>query len=370
VKFKILGWKALRVYVDNLIEGCILTDDVQSNTNRTIMTKKTVLSSHLIEVLKAFLVKEVEVEKTLVSGVAFIAPEIVDKKAPWNPAAQNDLNFIDLFLRAKQEFKKEFVSWQSGMQIDISKVRGIIVPLIEQADIQSSDIFHLHHYSTKTDYLYDHPLAVGIISAFIAKKLNYSKGDVTQIAVAGCLSDCGMAKISPTLLNKNTTLTVDEFEEIKKHPTYSYQMVKNSPLLKEAAKIAILYHHERLDGSGYPFGEKANRIHPFAKILAVSDSFHAMTSERIYKPKHSPFKVLEMINEELFGEFDIAALKALSSSIMNVSIGSKIRLSDGQTAEIVFVEEKNPTRPLVRLLESNEILALEKNRHLHIEEVI
>lgn len=361
----------MRVYVDNLIEGCILTDDVLI-TNRSIMSKKTVLSNHLIEVLKAFLVKEVEVEKTLVSGVPYNAPAVVSEKTPWNHAAKNisDLNFFDLFLRAKQEFKKEFISWQSGMPIDISKVRGIIVPLLEHAEMHSSDIFLLHHYSTKTEYLYDHPLAVGIISAFIAKKLNYSKGDVTQIAMAGSLSDCGMAKISPTLLNKNTTLTVEEFEEIKKHPSYSYQMVKNSPLLKEAAKIAILHHHERLDGSGYPFGEKANRIHPFAKILAVADSFHAMTSERMYKPKHSPFKVLEMINEELFGEFDIAALKALSSSIMTFSIGSKVRLSDGKIAEIIFVEEKNPTRPLVRLLESNEILALEKKRQLHIEEVI
>lgn len=179
-----------------------------------------------------------------------------------------------------------------------------------------------------------------------------------------------MAKVSPTLLNKNTTLTVEEFEEIKKHPTYSYQMVKNSSLLKEATKIAILHHHERMDGSGYPFGEKANRIHPFAKILAVADSFHAMTSERIYKPKHSPFKVIEIINEELFGEFDITVLKALSSAIMNYSVGTKIRLSDGQAAEIIFVEEKNPARPLVKLLETDQILPLEKNRYLHIEEII
>jgi HD-GYP domain-containing protein (c-di-GMP phosphodiesterase class II) len=360
----------LRVNVDNLKEGCILTDDVLSKTNRPIMSKKTVLSNQLIDILKIFLVKEVEVEKTLVNGMPFNAPAIgVDVKAGASTNSA-DYNFIDLFLRTKQDFKKEFISWQSGMQIDIAKLRGIIVPLIEQTDINSSDIFHLHHYSTKTEYLYDHPLAVGITSAFIAKKLNYGKGDVTQIALAGCLSDCGMAKISPNLLNKKTTLTVEEFEEIKKHPTYSYQMVKNSPLLKDGAKIAILHHHERLDGSGYPFGEKANRIHPFAKILAVADSFHAMTSERIYKPKHSPFKVLEMINEELFGEFDITALKALSSAIMNFSIGSKIRLSDGQAAEIIFVEEKNPARPLVRLVDSDEILALEKNRHLHIEEII
>jgi HD-GYP domain-containing protein (c-di-GMP phosphodiesterase class II) len=360
----------LRVLVDNLKEGCILTEDVLSKTNRPIMSKKTVLSEHLINILKVFLVKEVEVEKTLVNGLPCTAPSTGKEKNLSLKSDRTERTFVELFLQAKQEFKKEFISWQSGMQIDIAKLRSIIVPFIEQTDMSSSDIFNLHHYSTKTEYLYDHPLAVGVISAFIAKKLNYSKGEVTQIALAGCLSDCGMAKISPSILNKNTTLTVEEFEEIKKHPTFSYQMVRNSPLLKDATKIAILHHHERMDGSGYPFGEKASRIHPFAKILAVADSFHAMTSERIYKPKHSPFKVLEMINEELFGEFDITALKALSSAIMNYSVGTKIRLSDGQAAEIIFVEEKNPARPLVKLLESDQILALEKNRYLHIEEII
>ncbi|WP_226086311.1 HD-GYP domain-containing protein [Mesobacillus sp. S13] len=360
----------MRVLTDNLKEGCILAEDVLSKTNRPIMNKKTVLSEYLIDILNVFLIKEVDVEKTMVNGLPFQGPSLgSDKKAGLNSIEGGEA-FIDLFLQAKQSFKKEFISWQSGMQIDIAKLRTIIVPLIEQAEMTSSDIFNLHHYSTKTEYIYDHPLAVGIISAFIAKKLNYSKGDTTQIALAGILSDCGMAKISPTLLNKNTTLTVDEFEEIKKHPTYSYQMVKNSPLLKDGTKVAILQHHERMDGSGYPFGEKANRIHPFAKILAVADSFHAMTSERIYKPKHSPFKVLEMINEELFGEFDITALKALSSAIMNFSVGTKIRLSDGQAAEIIFVEEKNPARPMVKLLETDQILALEKNRYLHIEEFI
>ncbi len=361
----------MRILVDHLKEGCILTDDVLSKTNRPIMGKKTVLTAEMIEILKIFLVKEVDVEKTLVNGHPFHAPVLGggDKKTALK-SNEYGQSFISSFLQAKQEFKKEFISWQSGMQIDIAKIRNIVVPLIEQDDITSSDIFNLHHYSSKNDYLYDHPLGVGMISAFIAKKLNYNKGDVTQIALAGCLSDCGMARISPSLLYKNTTLTVDEFEEIKKHPTYSYQMVKSSPLLKEATKIAILHHHERMDGSGYPFGEKASRIHPFAKILAVADSFHAMTSERIYKPKLSPFKVLEMINEELFGEFDITPLKALSSAIMNYSVGTKIRLSDGQAAEIIFVEEKNPARPLVKLLESGQILALEKNRHLHIEEII
>lgn len=363
----------MRVYVNDLIEGCILSSDVPGKLNRPLLTRKTVLSAKLIEVLKAFLVKEVEVEKTLVSGMPFNPSlQVKAKKFP-TPAANTkngELNFIDLFLRVKKDFKKEFISWQSGMQIDIAKVRSMLMPLLELSETLPADIFHLHHYSTKTDYLYDHPLAVGIISAYIAKKLNFSKGEVMQIALAGCLSDCGMAKINPGLLQKNSTLTVEEFEEVKKHTTYSYQMIRNSPLLKDATKLAILQHHERLDGSGYPFGEKGDRIHPYAKIMAVADTFHAMTSERVYKPKLSPFKILEMIHEDLFGEFDMAALNVLGSAVMTFSIGSKIRLSDGQEAEIIFVEDKNPTRPMIKLSEHNEILSLVKNRHLYIEEVI
>lgn len=166
----------MRVLVDNLKEGCILTDDVLSKTNRPIMNKKTVLSEHLIDILKVFLVKEVDVEKTLVNGMPLLAPSTgSDKKSGLKPNEGGE-TFIDLFLQARQNFKREFISWQSGMQIDIAKLRTIIVPLIEQAEMTSSDIFNLHHYSTKAEYIYDHPLALGIISAFIAKKLNYSKG--------------------------------------------------------------------------------------------------------------------------------------------------------------------------------------------------
>ncbi|WP_373566133.1 HD-GYP domain-containing protein, partial [Klebsiella pneumoniae] len=70
------------------------------------------------------------------------------------------------------------------------------------------------------EYLFQHSVAVGLLSAFIGKKLKYSKGDIVQLALGGCLSDAGMAKIKPAILNKKSTLTQQEFEEIKSHPTY------------------------------------------------------------------------------------------------------------------------------------------------------
>lgn len=364
----------VRVQTKELQEGCILAADVNSLTNRPIIPSKTIMTRELLEVLQAFLIKEVVVEKTKVDGTAFIPSEVLEDEhsADRNDIVKKDeeLSFSEVFLKSVQDYKKEFQLWQAGLPLDVTKVRAVILPLIEKMEGAVGELFSLHHYSTEKDYLYQHSIAVGLFSAFIGRKLNYQKGEVLQLALAGCLADCGMAKVPIQLVNKTGALTSAEFAEIKKHPTYSYRMVQNSPLIRDAAKIAIFQHHERLDGSGYPTGGKAGKIHPFAKIIAVADTFHAMTSARLYKKKQSPFRVLEMMIQDNFGKFDISAINALQSGIMNFSIGSSVKLSDGQIAEILFIEEKYPTRPLIKLSETDEIIHLEKNRGLFIEEVL
>ncbi|WP_083413150.1 HD-GYP domain-containing protein [Bacillus massilinigeriensis] len=362
----------MRVSIEELHIGCILSEDVYSKTNRPIVVGQTVLTEELIAVLKSFMIKEVEVEKTLVSGLPFLPSKVLAPVQETEPQEKGEeqLNFFDTFLSTKVLFEKEFSSWQSGFPVDIFVIRNLLLPLMDMIDKESSNLFRLHHLTTNEDYLYHHSLATGLISAYIAKKLGYNKGDIIQVALAGCLADCGMAKINGRILKKDKTLSGGEFEEVKKHPTYSYQMVKNSTLLKENARIAIIQHHERLDGSGYPFGEKDARIHEMAKIIAVADVFHAMTSERVFQSKMSPFKVIETIDEDYFGKFDVRAVNALKSIFMNYSVGSIIKLSDGQQAEIMFVDDRHPARPMVKLLKTNEIISLTKNRHLYIEEIL
>lgn len=362
----------MRVRVKELQEGCILSADVISLTNRPIIPNKTILTAELIEFLNAFLVKEVKVQKTLVNGMPFIPTEILEDETESNVSdnVETSVSLSEAFLQASKEYKKEFHSWQSGLPLEITKVRNILLPLIEMIETSSGDLFSLHHLSNENEYLFQHSVAVGLLSAFIGKKLNYNKGDIVQLALAGCLADCGMAKISPNILNKKGALTSNEFEEIKNHPTYSYKMIQGNSLLRDASKIGIFQHHERLDGSGYPLGERDQKIHTFAKIIAVADTFHAMTSARLYRKKQSPFKVLEMIIQDNFGKFDLTAIKALQSGIMNFSIGSKVKLSNGQTAEILFIEEKSPTRPLIKITETQEIIHLEKKRDVFIDEIL
>ena len=359
----------MRVTVQELQEGCILEADIFSKTNRPIFAKKTVLTEALIEVLKAFMINEVEVEKTLVDGSRF-SPSFISTGEYENEDKKEEiqLSFTDLFLKSTLEYKKEFTSWQAGLPIDISKIRRLMLPLLEKIDDNPFEVFNLHRFSTMDTYLFQHPVAVGLISGYIGKKLDLEKGEWLQLALSGCLADCGMAKINPTILNKKTSLTVREYEEIKKHPVLSYKFVQNIAVLRKDAKVAILQHHERLDGSGYPL--KSTKIHQYARIIAIADSFHAMTSERLYRNKQSPFKALEMILEDSFGKFDLPIVSSICSTIIHFSPGDKVKLSNGHVAEVLFADQKAPTRPLIKIESTGEILQLERNRQLYIDEIL
>jgi HD-GYP domain-containing protein (c-di-GMP phosphodiesterase class II) len=359
---------SLRVKLSEVIDGCILAADVYSRTNLPIIPKKTVITNMHISVLEAFNVGEVEIERVLINGVPFQTNEIETDEVDAN-AIVDQLGFVGLFLKSVTKFKREFQSWQSGLPVDIANIRVILLPLLEKIETYPHEVFNLHRYSTKDTYHYQHPIVVGLLSGFIGMKMHLEKGDWLQVALAGCLADCGMAKINPAIVFKNAPLTLQEYLEVKKHPVYSYKMVRNISVLRKAVKIAILEHHERLDGSGYPFGE-SEKIPLFAKIIGVADIFHAMTSERLYRNKQSPYKVLEMILEENFGKFDISILKILTMAIVDFSTGDRVRLSNGKVAEVLFVDEKTPTRPLIKLQDTEEILQLSQNRQIFIESVL
>lgn len=360
----------MKVQTSQLVEGCILSADVFSLTNFPIVAQKTVLSKNTLEILHAFLIKEVTVEPTLVTGDPFKPIWVEEEEELNKEATVAPLSFTEKYLKAVQGYKKLFKSWQSGMAIDMPAVRALVVPIIEGAIENQRELFSLHHYSTTEDYMYHHAISVAAMSAVLANALNFAKGDYIQIGIAGAMSDCGMAKIPTRIINKKGPLTKEEFEEVKKHPVYSYILLKDIKLLKDDVKKAVYQHHERIDGSGYPNGVKSDYLHPYERIISVSDVYHAMTSERNYRSKQSPFKVLESILQDQFGKFDVKVVQALTKIMTNFSSGTKVRLSNNKIGEIVFIEQKHPTRPMVRLAESGEIIQLVNQRGLFIEEIL
>jgi HD-GYP domain-containing protein (c-di-GMP phosphodiesterase class II) len=349
----------MKLKINQLKEGFVIAENVIGKTGRPIVSKNTTLTSEHLEVLKAFLIESVQIKK--VQGQ--IEPNIPTKD-------QDKGSFNQLYSTAVKEYKKLFMNWQAGANVNLFQVRNIMLPLFENSLEDSKDILTIYKLNSVSDYIFHHSVSVAVLSAYLGKKLKLQKGDCFQLGIGGLLSDCGMAKVPPYLFGKKDKLNKVEFGEVKKHTILGYQMLKKVTGIKEGVLLCALQHHERENGSGYPLSTKSKQLHLFSQIVAIVDVFHAMTSERIHSKIISPFIVLEeMLNH--FDQFNPKILKVLVDEWINISVGLKVRLNNGQVGEIVFVENSSPTKPLVKLeQQGGEILSLKNQQDIFIEEVL
>jgi HD-GYP domain-containing protein (c-di-GMP phosphodiesterase class II) len=368
----------MKIKTSQVKVGQMLIQDVFGMTNEPIVNKNTVLNDNHLYVLMRFNIEEIDIlshsNKVQSNGMNKENDGTETNSSTSKMTAmvkkEEELSFPNMYLQSVKRFKQLFTNWQSGSNIDMYEVRQSVLQVLQESTNYPREMLLLHHYATREDYIHHHAVSVGILSTFLAKKLQYSSGDCIQIGLAGVLSDCGMAKVQPSILKKSGALSPAEYEEIKKHTIQGYNLLKKIPSIKEGVLLGVLQHHEREDGSGYPLKVQGTKLHPFSKILAVADVYLAMTSERPYRSKQSPFRVLEMMMKDQFGQFNHQVMRALISGLSTFSVGSKVKLSNKETGEIIFIEDHHPTRPMIKLDGNKEIIALKTRNDIYIEELL
>jgi diguanylate cyclase (GGDEF)-like protein/putative nucleotidyltransferase with HDIG domain len=160
----------------------------------------------------------------------------------------------------------------------------------------------------RDSYTYGHSRKVNSYAVALAEAIGLSPDDVSKVSTAALLHDIGKIGIPDKVLNKKGKLSREDWEAIKSHPRLGANIVGNIPNLVPCVSI-ILYHHERWDGSGYPEGLKGEQIPIEARILAIADSFQAMTSARPYRPALSLEEVLRELRQGAGGQFDPKLVK-------------------------------------------------------------
>ena len=215
--------------------------------------------------------------------------------------------------------------------IDEAQVDEILINLTTQLEKQKDVVSLLLMLDGDNDYTYNHSLQVGMLAFYIAGWMGYNPEECLTVAKAGYLHDIGKSKISPEMLHKPGKLTPEEFEEMKKHTLYGYEIVKESTQDEILATVA-LQHHEREDGSGYPHGLKGNDIHPYARITAVADVYSAMTTNRVYQTKQELISVLCELYSLSFGQLNGEATQELIKHMLPNFIGKRVLLTSGKRA--------------------------------------
>jgi HD-GYP domain-containing protein (c-di-GMP phosphodiesterase class II) len=218
------------------------------------------------------------------------------------------------------------------------------------------------------NYLYTHSVNVSVYALIMAKWMHLSNDKIKDVVRTGLFHDFGKSKIPPAILNKKDSLTPLEYEIIRQHPAIGYNIIKDLTWLSTDVKEAVLAHHEREDGSGYPYGLKAKDIHLYAKIVAIADVYDAMTSNTIYRHKATPFDTFKEIERIGIGNFDIKIMHTFLANLAQHYVGSKVKLNTGEIGEIVFISPQSISTPIVKV--GVKYYDLYQDKSHKIEEII
>lgn len=183
------------------------------------------------------------------------------------------------------------------------KVIGSIGDLVLSDDAVASNMLQITRHDFHT---YTHSVNVGVMGLMLAKALlgKSDAHDMHALAAGFFLHDLGKVKLRQDLINKPGQLTEEERRHVNTHPYKGYKLLKDAGEMNEEARVIILQHHERVDGSGYPKQLGARQIHIYAKICAIADVYDALTAERSYKKGLRPFDALRLMKTKMEGQFD------------------------------------------------------------------
>lgn len=336
--------------------GHILAEDVYRN-NCLVLPQNTKLTADLIEKLT----------NAGVRSLTVYLPTSATQEEPMI-AAQPLPDFQQEYEENANVLKDVLSDLAAGRKLEIEKVSSVFDAVYNQIQHNYTLMDCINSIRSADVYTYTHSLNVALYAGLIGRWMRLPEQEILDLIQVGVLHDMGKAKVPQEILNKRGKLTPEEFEIMKKHSTLGFWMVKEVPELKQEICNAVLTHHERVDGRGYPFGLKGKDIPFYAKVVAVADVYDALTSERVYKKRITPFDTFVEFQELGYDHFDPQVLLVFLQNIANYYTGAKVRMNTGEVGEITSILPYNISKPIIRIDDKVIDLALEPN--YSIEEML
>ncbi|AUG57792.1 HD-GYP domain-containing protein [Acetivibrio saccincola] len=339
------------VSICDLVPNMRIAETVLNDFGSVIIMENTVLDEHLIKKLQNQNISKIKVFEETNKPVTKVK-EVFQRN--YNQGIYEVKNIISEIIIDKD--------------VNMEKVEKVVDSVIDMSDEKMDLIRCLNQIKSSDEYIYTHSMNVAMLSMLIGKWSGYEGKKLQMLVQAALLHDIGKTKVPPEILNKPGKLTEAEYEEMKKHSTYGYRMLEEKRNVSMDICLAVLMHHEREDGSGYPIGAKSDRIHDFAKIIAVADIYDAMTSERVYKERESPFEVFELMEEKTLSQLSVEVVFTFLNNIASYYIGDLVMLDNGKIGEIVHINPRHVSKPIIKV--DDKYLDLTVEKHVKIKHLL
>ncbi|MCL1976406.1 MAG: HD-GYP domain-containing protein [Firmicutes bacterium] len=341
----------IKIAVTALSAGMILAQDifVDEHGRMLLLAKDIILTDRQISLLKkhgvlhAYVTGEKKPEQSLLPlPRPLLAPQI-------KAEALHDLNEVFDFFRNNIENRQQAL-------IVLKQIDTLADQLVKCLSEDKNTLVHITDLKCYDEYTYHHSLSVAILSIAIGQALGLDEHKLYSLSKCAIMHDIGKTAVPTEIINKQAKLNKEEYSIAKSHAPAGYRCLNKYAANNPELLSAVLFHHERYDGNGYPYGLKGDRIPLFSRIIAVADVYDALTSHRPYRLPESPGEALEYImgNAEMAFDYDIIC--ALMNKLELYPVGSVVCLSSGQKA--VVIDNKNTLRPLLRLLENDAVIDL------------
>lgn len=392
-----------RILTARVTVNMIAADDVYTAEDQLLFPEGTVLTEEIIDALKEHSIFAIRVKvddadgKTPLMGKASDNASVsqerpaegikVDFVSP-EPSYQaekglEEKNYYDAVRETQefQEFNDTFLATVDHMKELFNRVvmqnqeidSKTILEDVENVVSKSRNSLHimdmLQCMKGYDDVTYVHGLNVALLSNMIGKLAfpKITKEELDVLTLAGLLHDIGKMMVPDEVLQKNGHLTISEFNVIKTHVLHGNNILKGMNLDPRIAEVAMR-HHERCDGSGYPGGYHRDQIIPFAKVVAIADTYDAMTSDRVYRKAMCPFDVIHMFEREGLVKYEVEYLLPFLSTAVQAYLNTEVYLTTDEIGKVVMVNAEELSKPVVKV--GGIYYDLTKERSISIDRII
>lgn len=267
---------------------------------------------------------------------------------------------VPLFSELSSVVEEVGFNLRVGKRIDIKKTKAAARVMVESVLRNPNALVWLSRLKSKGEYTYNHSLRSSVLGIVFGRHIGLDEQSLTELATGILLADIGKAQIKRSLLEKAEPLTTAEKRLLRSHVELGVEILASIPGTDHTTLVIVETHHERYDGSGYPYGLAGNEIPYFGQIAGLVDTFDAMTSKRPYAVQKTPAQVMDWLYQQRGHLFDGELVDNFIQAVGLYPAGTVVELTDGSVGLVLSHNREKRLRPEILLLKDARKKSLDK----------